>query len=392
MAHSTTTAKPAKPYRDFPLFPHATGRWAKKIRGKLHYFGPWGEPDAAVNKYLDQRDALHAGRTPRATGDGLTVKQLCNAFCEAKERQADAGDITRRTFLDYHGTAATIIAAFGKNRLVDDLAADDFEALRASFAKRLNPNTLGNEVQRVRVAFKYAYDAGLIDKPIRFGPTFKRPAKRILRAERQKKGVRMFEAGQLRRILKAAPQPLRAMILLGVNCGFGNQDCGTLPLSAVDLRGGWIDYARPKTAIDRRCPLWPETVAALRDAIDNRPEPHDPEYAALVFITKYGEPWAKETADSPVTKEMRKLLDRLKLHRPGLGFYALRHTFETIAGGCRDQVAVNAIMGHADASMAAHYRERIDDVRLVDASNSVRRWLFRRDSADLWRSKRVKKQ
>jgi hypothetical protein len=35
---------------------------------------------------------------------------------------------------------------------------------------------LGNEVQRVRSVFKYAYDAALIEKPIRYGPDFKKPS------------------------------------------------------------------------------------------------------------------------------------------------------------------------------------------------------------------------
>jgi integrase len=397
VTNSTVATRPAKPRPDFPLFPHRNGRWAKKVRGKFCYFGKWTEDpkgEAAIQLWADQKDDLLAGRTPRTSRDGLTVAHLANHFLTAKEQQRDAGDITSRSFADYFGTCETIVGAFGKNRLVDDLAVEDFQALRASFAKRYGVHRLGNEVQRTRTVFKYGYDAGLIDKPMRFGPTFKRPATRIMRAHRQKNGKRMFEATQLRAIIDNSGQPLKAMILLGINCGFGNQDCGTLPKSALDLHKRWVDFPRPKTSVERRCPLWPETVKALREAIENRPKAKRPEHAKLVFITRYGQPWAKENGivqvtdgdttrmttpvDSPITKEMRKLLDELKLYRHGLGFYALRHTFETIAGGSRDQVAVDSIMGHVDPSMAAEYREEIDDDRLVAVTNHVRIWLFPR--------------
>ena len=41
---STDSGKPAKPHPDFPLFPHAIKRWAKKVRGEFHFLVPGAIP------------------------------------------------------------------------------------------------------------------------------------------------------------------------------------------------------------------------------------------------------------------------------------------------------------------------------------------------------------
>jgi integrase len=145
--------------------------------------------------------------------------------------------------------------------------------------------------------------------------------------------------------------------------------------------------------------LWPETVEALRAAIAERPKAKDAADDGLAFVTKYGARWSKsdtmtvEKSDlgykvkgntsNPVSQEFGKLLKSLGIKtngnkRDGLNFYALRHTFATIAGESRDQVSVNAIMGHSPASndMASVYRERIGDDRLRAVVEHVRSWLL----------------
>src|SRR5437016_1300411 len=77
-ARSNKLAKPSKPYPEFPLTAHPAGYWCKKIRGKIHYFGPWSDPTGALNKYLEQKDTLHAGGAPEPTSQ--TVKHIANAF------------------------------------------------------------------------------------------------------------------------------------------------------------------------------------------------------------------------------------------------------------------------------------------------------------------------
>jgi integrase len=343
----------------------------------MHYFGPWDDPTAALDKYLKEKDDLHAGRKPRPDPDTLTVKALANDYLRHKQALVDAGELSPRTWRNCKEATGLLLSQFGKQRAVVNLGPDDFADLRNKMAKKWGPVRVRDFVQRIRSVFKHAFDVGLIDTPMRFGPGFARPSKKTIRLERARKGPKLFTPPQVRALIRKAGQPLKGMILLGINCAFGNADCGTLPLTALDLAGGWVNYPRPKTGLPRRCPLWPETVAAIREALAKRPEPKDPADAGLVFITAKGGRWHKQIDDNPISKETAKLLKALKLHRGnGLSFYTLRHCFETIGGDAKDQVAVDHIMGHARDDMASVYRERIADARLNAVTDHVRSWLF----------------
>jgi hypothetical protein len=175
---------PRKPYSKFPLFAHASGQWAKKIRGRFHYFGVWADPVAAEAKYNGQATDLHAGRTPRRLKDEVQVRDAVNSFLIAKRIKRDAGRITHRTWAEYYATCDRLCQAFGADRLVDDLRAEDFAHYAAKMGKTWGPVRVGNEVQRVRVIFKHAFDSRIIETPVRFGPEFKRPSKKELRIER----------------------------------------------------------------------------------------------------------------------------------------------------------------------------------------------------------------
>jgi integrase len=387
----------AKPYEGYPLTAHPTGRWCKKIRGKLHYFGKIESADAddaygagaALERFNRDWPYLKDGRTPPPvdTGDGCTVRLLCNAFLTSKKSQLEAGELSPRTFQGYFSACELLLDHFGRDRRVDDLRPTDFGPLRAKLATRYGVVGLRNTVNCCRVVLKFAFDQELIDKPVRFGQSFDRPSKMTLRKARHAQGVKLFNLDEVARILAAADVQLRAMTLLGLNCGFGNTDCATLPQTALDLAAGWITFPRPKTAIQRRVPLWPETVEALRLAIAQRPEPKDPADAGLVFLTRTGVRWVRTQAKrkkgpesdvlnavislDAISQAFSKLLKSLGInsHR---NFYTLRHNFETHAGESKDQVAVDSIMGHVDPSMGAVYREQISDERLLAVVNTVR--------------------
>jgi len=91
-----------------------------------------------------------------------------------------------------------------------------------------------------------------------------------------------FDMEQINKVLSAADVKMRAMIWLGLNCGFGCTDCAELMWTDLDLINGRVRLPRRKTGIFRDLPLWPETVESLKNV---------PKIGKLVFYTSRGNPY-----------------------------------------------------------------------------------------------------
>jgi integrase len=375
----------------FPLTLHRTRKlWCKNFtlpsgRRKAVYFGH--DRDSALAQYLAERDDWQAGRNPRegAYNAGTTeptVADVVNAYLTSQKQRVQSGELRGRTMHELVSVCKRLTKALGRDRMVSTLTAADFERFKAQLSKTNAPQSVAQLVNKSKAPFKYGYEAGILETPVRFGPHFKTPGKRALRQQQNARPSRMFAPKELRKIIKAADVPLRAWILLGLNCGYGAADIATLPVDAIDLDGGWITHERAKTAERRRCALWPETVKALRESLKMRRQPRDPADAGLAFLNEKGNRLVNESQAGSrvdvVGKHFRAHLRSLGLHRPGVGHYSLRSIFRTVADPVGDDRAIRLVMGHVASGedMASHYVQGIDDDRLRKIADHVHGWLY----------------
>ncbi|HEX3152968.1 MAG TPA: tyrosine-type recombinase/integrase [Gemmataceae bacterium] len=371
-----------KPGSKFPLWLHPSGQWCKKHKGQFYYFGT--EPEAAERRYREEWDDIKDGKSPRRAAKSTVLKDLVNEFLSAKRLRVDSGELSARQWAEYHRTGETLVEAFGRLKPVMSIQPSDFGKLRAKAAKRLGPPALAKFVQMVRTLFIFAYKSGLIEVPMRYGDQFDKPPKRVMRLERSRKNAKLIEPADLWKLIEGADVQIRAMILLGLNCGYGQTDCSNLERSDLDARPGWLESPRRKTGIARRCPLWTETAEALKAVAETRPAPHDPADDVCVFLTTRGRRWVRFVdrgiekrgfRNDTASQAFRRIVGEVGVEVPG-GMYTLRHVFRTKADEVKDSAAIDLIMGHADDTMAAVYREKIGDERLQAVVDHVRQWLL----------------
>jgi hypothetical protein len=168
--------------------------------------------------------------------------------------------------------------------------------------------------------------------------------------------VDTFDTEELKKILPTTSGISRAMLLLGLNCGFGAGECGTLTLGEVYLyqahpkaaKIGWqengkdsfIRRIRRKNKVYGEFLLWPETVESLRWLIERRQRLGNATKDGLLFVAENGEPMYKLTEGGNSGQQFPNMWYRIIAGVPGvrkLSFGKLRKTagdlIRTVAGG-----------------------------------------------------------
>ncbi len=374
-------SRPQKPYKDYPLYPHSSGQWAKTIKGQKVYFGPWEDPDAALGRYMRHVAGMPQRPMEVVQPDSVTLEELIHSWLGSKKLSVEAGELSARTYASYLEHAKLFERAVIKQQIVYLMQPSDFAAIRARLAAGVGPRTLEVRMTVFRGIFKWGYEiAGLLPTMPRFGGALKKPPARAIRAARYAAGMRMWKANEIRAILDKANVHCRAFIYFGINAGFEAHDVSGLTnlmvLPILNNETTVLEFPRPKTAIRRSCPLWPETIKALRDSIAQRPTPRLISAEDKVFVTKFGRAYGNELHSKPVSNLFFATAVAAGLRRDNVGFLGLRHSFRTIADEVPDRPAVDRIMGHLDKYMGEAYREHISVVRLEAVVNHVRDWLL----------------
>ena len=371
----SSTRKKTK--QKLPLTLRADGRYCKRINGEIKYFGR--DLECALDAYHALLRQMEGGPVPTAptvaTAPAVlfTVNDLVRSFLDEKTALDGHDKLAALTLDNYSKVCEQLERHLGSQTALQTLTGDDLKELRKKLAKgkrwSLSPSSLDQLLIVVRMVFGHGAKGKMIN--VDFAEALEGSTSTAKRKARKK---RLLTRDQIHAMLNVADDQYKSIILFGINCAFGNSDIARL--EKTHIKGQWVEHPRPKTGVERRCHLWPETLAALE--VMRRPSAAKREHDRLVFLTAEGLPWVSPTErdENHISIEWARLA-KLGGVPSGLGFYSLRRAFETYAAIAAPAHVVSAIMGHTDDSMAAVYRQGIPNSMFRTASDYVRSWLFR---------------
>jgi len=362
----------------FPLTLHPTGQYCKKIKGKIRYFGT--DKKKALEKYLAQATYLHGAQSlvQKTINDKMTLKQLCDLYLHYQNSRILVGDITAKHYNDLQYSLGGFMDFLGQGCRIESISTLDLQnykrKLQSSYASVDRQNL---HIGLMKAMFHWARKNDVLESIPNIDAVSK---DRVVHKE-----MYTFNQQQIGKLLSTADVKMKAMIWLGLNCGFGCTDCSRLQWKDIDFKNNRVKLARKKTGVGRNLPLWPETIKSLKEV---------PKSGSFVFITSQGHPWIRTTAttndngepkyicDNRISTKFSRLMKKVGIKAPkGTGFYSLRRTAATIAARSGDPFAVQRLLGHVDLTMATRYVQDVSEQTDRVIENSRKHFIGKEDVA-----------
>ena len=349
--------------------------WAKKVNGKVHYFGT--DYEEACAEYKRQKPFLEAGiDTP---GRGPTLADLLNEFLSDRRDQKEEGRLAQQTFNDYVEVCDIIASALPVSSTLQSLKVEQFSSIRKSLAKGKKKKVLSLKSQDrrlgyARAIFRFAsIDNFLIDRPLPFTRPLAGISKLEMRRYRAGRPARRLTAEEIKGVLETDSPVLKAAVLLAINGGLNNSDIRQLTVKVATPESGVMVYPRRKTFFNRVTPLWPETQLAISEVLKARPKTK----SDLLLISPEGISYQDTKKKDPISRFFTDALRRNKTHAPGKNFGALRTMFAQVGKEVGDDIALKAAMGHSDGSqLYESYADGVYLPRIKRITDHVHQWLF----------------
>ncbi|MGD1088384.1 MAG: tyrosine-type recombinase/integrase [Verrucomicrobiota bacterium] len=284
-----------------------------------------------------------------------SIKDYCDSWLKRKELEAN-----ERT----HERYATAIEHFRKyaggrvSRDIAHLTVKEITGLRDHLAKSLSPNSANYTVKVLRAMLNQARRDGFVET---------NEASRVTLIQRVRKFERRpFALPELKRILEAASDEWRGMILFGLYTGQRLGDIALLTWANVDLQQRELIVTTQKTGRRQIIPL----AKPLRRYMENLPAGDNP--TAPLFPKAY-ESKTRNPHGGPLSNQFYEILvaagmAQTRTHKSKgkgrdakrqlneISFHSLRHTATSLLknAGVSDVVARD-IIGHESAAVSQNY-------------------------------------
>lgn len=158
----------------------------------------------------------------------MTLKQLCDLYLEYQYLKVQAKALTAAHHDEQIKSLKKLISFIGPSRKIDEISTLDLQSYRRKLQKEYSTaHRMNLHISIMKAMFHWATKNDVLS----FIPNIDAVSRgRIVHKQRQ-----IFSSDLIRQLIIVADVQMKAMIWLGINCGFGCTDCAELKWRNIDF-------------------------------------------------------------------------------------------------------------------------------------------------------------